>query len=1162
MSLSKYPSQLDMFQYKRNALFDGDPNGDSVMAEDVNELQDAILEIEKSLGLNPQGSHLNVGERITLLEGSSSLRVPSFLLYLGNPNSINGATDIASSVNQYLKHDHIVLAWSEQNNANIVSIIDSVKSNKEVHFYGYIDCSVTTANLSISQIQVLIQKWKDIGATGIYCKNFGFEKQVSRERQNLILDSIHQYKMSAILEASNPDEVLSDVYHATLNPNWVAPNIERQDTYHYNNFVIDTSTESVYQDFVQTISQLKKLYSYRKELGIRIFATPLIRTNTTRIMAQKYYDYAHTVALLSSVDAFHPVVEGYGEVVNQTPIYDWVPIVGNWYVNAPTINVLDGIYSRETSFGKIEVNSTDHTYAYEGLYIPYELLRIAANTIEGNLLKDNSIEDVKIKNYSGPRLINAINADATVKINVSKIMDLSYNNIEGDVPASKLSANVIAAINAYVGAATIGEAFIGDLHAEKITAGSLNAGRMSASVVSAINMYSGNAEIGNAYIHGAIVDKLNAASITAGDIDAARIKVNIIDAINLSANQANIQNLNATNITSGDISSDRIQTNVINAINAYIDSGVANKMTIKAAAIGQLTANHIKATVIEAINASIESITIDSAKISALTANHIKANVIEAINANLGLAAINGAVIEEGTVGSLQITNGSITNAKINDLDAGKITAGIINSSLVKIQGDNGFLRLWGNRLQVFDNQAVPVERVAIGDVNNDGTTFGLRVRGSDGITVLYDEKGVYNEGITDGAITNLKIGTDAVDGRVIKAESIFAEHVVAGEIKSAAIATDAIITRHILAGSITAASGIIADAAIGTAQIASAVIEDGHIKSLNADKIIAGKIRAEFVEIGATTTFALGYDPVAINNSLREDLRLTAALPTAITMNGDGIKATTPGDLTKYVSLDYRGLYISNGAIIIDGGLSKENISTSVTDDIDNATSFIADTNNDSVITISEKSFLKRDWDGYVAEHATIISQSEYYWPTGITAPDSENIYLTKYNELDTFLHVGLDLNNAKPILDSANLTNNSQIDGVLYNSKILEYKNAKYALLRDVAQKAKDLADAAQQKANEIENNVTYEIDILSSNGVIFKNGNINTVLEARVYHGANDITDTILASKIIWTRTSQDPAGDVVWNNAHSTGTKTITITSSDVNVRATFSCKLLA
>jgi hypothetical protein len=82
-----------------------------------------------------------------------------------------------------------------------------------------------------------------------------------------------------------------------------------------------------------------------------------------------------------------------------------------------------------------------------------------------------------------------------------------------------------------------------------------------------------------------------------------------------------------------------------------------------------------------------------------------------------------------------------------------------------------------------------------------------------------------------------------------------------------------------------------------------------------------------------------------------------------------------------------------------------------------------------------------------------------------------------------------------------------------------------------------------------------------ITSSNGNIFKNGNISTTLTATVFSWDENITDTLDDNQFIWTRVSSDTEDDKLWNDAHYGGTKTITITNDDVKVRATFCCDLI-
>ncbi len=75
-------------------------------------------------------------------------------------------------------------------------------------------------------------------------------------------------------------------------------------------------------------------------------------------------------------------------------------------------------------------------------------------------------------------------------------------------------------------------------------------------------------------------------------------------------------------------------------------------------------------------------------------------------------------------------------------------------------------------------------------------------------------------------------------------------------------------------------------------------------------------------------------------------------------------------------------------------------------------------------------------------------------------------------------------------------------------------------------------------------------------STNGNIFNNGNIDTVLSAHVFKGGTEVTDQILASSFTWTRVSDDTAGDEAWNTLKGQGKKSIAITVADVLKKAVF------
>ena len=208
--------------------------------------------------------------------------------------------------------------------------------------------------------------------------------------------------------------------------------------------------------------------------------------------------------------------------------------------------------------------------------------------------------------------------------------------------------------------------------------------------------------------------------------------------------------INADHIQAGSITADHIQANQI-----FTEHLVAGSITAELIQANTIDTHHLKANTIQ--SGHIQSNSIDT--------NHLKANIINAGHIQSGSITAGSGIIADGAIG----------NAQISSIDAGKINAGTIDTSRVTVQGANGHLRLKGNRMQVFDgvgNQAK--ERVSVGDVNGDGTVYGLRVRGKDGNTILLDENGVTSEGITDGSITNDKISDNAeIDGAKLNINSV-----------------------------------------------------------------------------------------------------------------------------------------------------------------------------------------------------------------------------------------------------------------------------------------------------------------------------------------------------------------------------------------------------
>lgn len=219
------------------------------------------------------------------------------------------------------------------------------------------------------------------------------------------------------------------------------------------------------------------------------------------------------------------------------------------------------------------------------------------------------------------------------------------------------------------------------------------------------------------------------------DIVADKITSGTID-----ANKINVVNLNADNITTG-----TLDAQVIDVVNLNADNIVT----------GSIDASQIDVTNLNADNIVTGHLHGDRVTANTIGANHIMANTI--------------------TAGSQIVANGAIGNAQISEIEADKIFTGTLDTARVKVSGADGHLQISGNRMQVFEglgNQAF--ERVSVGDVEGDGSVYGLRVRGKDGQTVLFDHNGVYHEGITDGSINNQKVMANAnIHGSKLDIDSV-----------------------------------------------------------------------------------------------------------------------------------------------------------------------------------------------------------------------------------------------------------------------------------------------------------------------------------------------------------------------------------------------------
>lgn len=92
-------------------------------------------------------------------------------------------------------------------------------------------------------------------------------------------------------------------------------------------------------------------------------------------------------------------------------------------------------------------------------------------------------------------------------------------------------------------------------------------------------------------------------------------------------------------------------------------------------------------------------------------------------------------------------------------------------------------------------------------------------------------------------------------------------------------------------------------------------------------------------------------------------------------------------------------------------------------------------------------------------------------------------------------------------------------------------------------------------------IRDGVSYTINIISSNGAVFRNTNINTTLSCQVLRNSEDITDTLEETRFKWKRTTGNNTGDEIWNTSEKAlNHKSVAITEADCLGRTVFNCEV--
>lgn len=282
-------------------------------------------------------------------------------IYYGYLSSVNATFTVSGAVNVFKDYDQLVIGDGLQepthpDYANTVAILnDPLMANTEV--FGYI-----TANQSLDSIQDKIDKWYNLGVSGIFVDEFGYDFGISRQKQREIIWCIHEKgdnTLKAFVNAWNVDDVFSPAVDPVHNPNGLPTRLGPNDLYLAESFAvingayddndIDSNGIKDWQD------KAAKMVAYRTTYGTKLAA---VTTANSDPFDQNKADYGYYAAVLNGFDSWGYGEELFSAVSAQLPFRTRKLFYGIRFDGPVTLT--GNVYERRTNVG-IHLDTTAHS---------------------------------------------------------------------------------------------------------------------------------------------------------------------------------------------------------------------------------------------------------------------------------------------------------------------------------------------------------------------------------------------------------------------------------------------------------------------------------------------------------------------------------------------------------------------------------------------------------------------------------------------------------------------------------------------------------------------------------------------------------------------------------------------------------------------------------
>ena len=662
----QYPNQIDSFTTKTDFV-------DDVWAADVNDLQDAIVAIQTTLGISPQGVFLDIKARLESIESTKQDALgftPENIEMKGQPHgyaALDGEGKLDAS---HIPDIGMAMYGDEYHNVDYLKVSDKAVPNGVAS----LDAEGKLYSDQLPELEDLSIHGDELhSVTYIHASEKGEANGIAALDETGKLAEIH---VPDTVVSHGDDAHTEDYLHvsdrgvangvASLDSNTRLP-LAQMSLHDHDNIYLNINNISFYTpshdhnpatkkyvddsvgavDPIDFINESDRYISGERIDGID--ASQIISGDIHRDrMAENVIaaiNQSEDVATISG-ERITPETINTAHLVNGAVTTD--KIADESVTNIKVIDLDAGkLTSGNVGTSRMEANVI--AAINNNLHNFITGTRIGVNTLPGDRLVDGAVVGSKI-------------ADNTIG-NV-KIIDLDANKLFGELPASTLQTSVISAINSseeFINGERIAVNSITEAHLQSNSVTTDKIANLSVTNDKIVSMSGSKLTSGDAPIDVMITNVIAAINSSTGFISGARLADNSVDTrhiIDDAVTDDKIQGVSGAKVT-GSLPSSALQEYVIHAINnapagnfiagaRIADNSITNTKISDVSATkintGDIATNRMRANVISAVNAHQGEDTISSTRLASIPADKIdsgdlatgrmRANVISAINTN------------------------------------------------------------------------------------------------------------------------------------------------------------------------------------------------------------------------------------------------------------------------------------------------------------------------------------------------------------------------------------------------------------------------------------------------------------------------------------------------------------------------------------------------